>query len=101
MVVPTVVSYADLAQSIMGSPARLGPVRLVAVDGFAGSGKTTFADRLARELTAGVLHTDDFLAGWTDLAGFWPRLEAGVLEPLRHGRPGRYRRYDWLHERFA
>ena len=98
---PRVVRFAELAALIMGRPARLGRTRLVAVDGFAGSGKSTFAERLARELGAPVLHTDDLLEGWTDMVSFWPRLEAWVLDPLRQGRPGRYRRYDWLHQRFA
>jgi len=47
------------------------------------------------------VHTDDLLDGWTEPAGFWPRLEEWVLEPLRSGRPGRYRRYDWAQAAFA
>lgn len=42
-----------------------------------------------------VVHTDDLLDGWTDQFTFWPRLEEWVLAPLRAGRLGRYRRYDW------
>jgi hypothetical protein len=92
--------FADLADRILATPARLGPVRLVAVDGPAGAGKSTFAGRLAGALraagaTVGELHTDDLLDGWADIVGFWPRLDSGVLEPLRTGRPGSYRRYDW------
>jgi uridine kinase len=92
--------FADLAAEVMTRPARLGPVRLVAVDGPAGAGKSTFAGRLALALrTRGAavaeLHTDDLLDGWADIVGFWPRLDHGVLEPLRNGRPGSYRRYDW------
>ena len=73
---------------MLAAPPRLGPVRLVAVDGFAGSGKTTFAGRLAEALGAQVLHTDDLLEGWVDTVSFWPRLEEWVLAPLRAGRPG-------------
>lgn len=96
-----VVSYAQLARWILAAPPRLGSVRLVAVDGAAGSGKSTFARRLARALDAPVLHTDDLLDGWRDLVTFWPRLTHGVLDPLRQGRPGRYRRYDWLESAFS
>lgn len=71
------------------------------MDGFAGSGKTTFAGRLGAALGAQVMHTDDLLEGWGEPASFWPRLEEWVLAPLRAGQPGRYRRYDWLHERFG
>ena len=60
-----VIAYADLAARVRAVPPRLGPVRLVAVDGGAGSGKTSFAARLAAALDGvPVLHTDDFLDGW-------------------------------------
>jgi uridine kinase len=80
-------------------------VRLVTVDGLAGSGKTTFAGRLAAALratatTVGEVHTDDLLAGWTGITTFWQRLEDGVLMPLAAGRPGAYHSYDWGAGRF-
>jgi uridine kinase len=104
--VSSIERYADLAAEVMRRPARLGPVRLVAVDGPAGSGKTTFSSRLASALRvtgAGVeeIHTDDLLEGWTDQVSFWPRLEEWVLAPLRRGEPGRYRGYDWINRRFG
>jgi hypothetical protein len=99
-------TFADLAAEVMARPARLGPVRLVAVDGPAGAGKTTFADRLARALRATgaktiQIHTDDLLDGWADMVTFWPRFDHDVLEKLRSGQPGSYRRYDWHAARFA
>jgi uridine kinase len=100
-----IVAYADLAARVLGAPVRLGAVRMVAVDGPAGSGKTTFAARLAgalREAGAGVavVHTDDLLEGWADMVSFWPRLRQWVLEPLARGEPARFRRYDWVRGRF-
>ncbi len=85
--------------------ARLGEVKLVCVDGPAGSGKTTTAARLAARLGvdhgATVVHLDDLYDGWSGLEGtLWPRLEAQVLDPLRRGLPGRYQRYDWAAGRF-
>ena len=97
-----VIPYADLAARVRAAPSRLGPVRLVAVDGGAGSGKTSFAARLAAALDgAPVLHTDDLLDGWSDLEGSWQRLEAQVLEPLSAGLTARWQRYDWLAKSFA
>jgi uridine kinase len=101
-----VETYAELARLIVERPARLGRTRLVAVDGPSGAGKTVFADRLASALAPGVgvvpiVHTDDLLAGWEDQFTFWPRLEEWVLAPLRAGRPGRYRSYDWVREEFG
>lgn len=96
-----------LAERALAGPARLGPVRLVCVDGPAGSGKTTTAGALSaaageRGAVATVVHLDDLYEGWSGLEGtLWPRLSAQVLEPLRRGRPGRFQRYDWVEGRFA
>jgi uridine kinase len=94
-------AFAELAERVRTSPPRLGAVRLVCVDGPAGSGKTTFAGRLAAALGPGttVLHMDDVYAGWT-LDGAADRMTDGVLRPLAEGRPGSYHRYDWAAERF-
>lgn len=91
---------ADLLARVRDSEPRLGPVRLVAIDGPAGSGKTTLAAALADGLAADgcavvTLHLDDLYEGWSGLAGVWDRLAAWVLDPLGAGVPARYRRYDW------
>lgn len=95
-------SFAGLAAQVLAAPARLGAVRLVCVDGPAGSGKTTFAGRLTDALGdgAGLVHLEDLYAGWT-LTGAVARLSAGVLRPLAEGRPGSYSPYDWAAGRFA
>lgn len=93
----------DVVRRARRSTPRLGTVRLVVVDGPAGSGKTTFADRIARALDgAQVVHMDDLYEGWSGLDdAVYRRLEEWVLAPLRAGRAGRYRRYDWDAGRFA
>ncbi|MCA2220331.1 uridine kinase family protein [Nonomuraea aurantiaca] len=89
----------------MESPARriqaldpsCGPVRLVAVDGPAGSGKTTYAGELAAELGCQVVHSDDFPVPWDEGPGGWfDALDTQVLRPLQRGLPGAFRRYDWV-----
>ncbi|MFV2013177.1 MULTISPECIES: uridine kinase family protein [unclassified Micromonospora] len=115
-------TFESLARRVYAAPARLGRVRLIVVDGPSGAGKSTFADRLATasatvvapepepatepsSTAAGpavaVVHTDDLLDGWRDQFTFWPRLCACVLDPLRAGRPARYRPYDWAAGRFG
>ncbi|QFQ95916.1 hypothetical protein F9278_06660 [Streptomyces phaeolivaceus] len=90
-----------LAARLRQLPPSCGPVRLVAVDGHAGSGKSTFAGRLADALGgAPVLHLDDIatheeLFAWTD------RLLDQVIEPLRSGRSARYAPYDWRERGFG
>ncbi len=88
---PAIEEIASLVRT--GTP-RLGSTRLVAVDGPAGAGKSTFAASLAAWCDALVVHTDDFAAGNNELP-WWARLEEQVLEPIAQGRPGRYQRYDW------
>ena len=88
---------SDVVDAIM---ARPGPVRLVAVDGPGGAGKSTFAARLAEAAGAPVVPTDDF-ASWDDPLGWWPRLLAQVIEPLVRGEPARYQRFDWSTGRLA
>lgn len=102
----TAVSVAELAGRVASAAPVLGPVRLVCVDGPAGSGKTTLADRLAdglrdEGLAVSVVHLDDLYEGWSGLGGVWDRVETQVLGPLGRGAPGRWQRYDWIEGRFA
>jgi uridine kinase len=94
-------TFTELAALVRSRPARFGGVRLVAVDGPSGAGKTWFADRLAKVLDAPVVHTDELLDGWDDQFTFWSRLEELVLAPLRHGRAATYQRYQWDRRSFG
>ncbi|MFI6447653.1 hypothetical protein [Kitasatospora sp. NPDC050543] len=90
-----------LAAELAALPPSCGPVRLIAVDGHAGSGKTTFATALAAALGgAPVVHLDD-LATHEELFGWVGRLRAQVLEPLAAGRDAEHRVYDWTLREFA
>jgi uridine kinase len=96
------VALADVVARVLTGPAGLGGVRLVCIDGPAGSGKTTITGRLAAALgdAAVLVHLEDLYAGWT-ITGAVARLQAGVLRPLAEGRAGAYHRYDWTTGRFA
>jgi chloramphenicol 3-O-phosphotransferase len=96
-----VSALADLLRRLDAAPPTLGSGRLVCIDGPAGSGKTTFAQGVADRVEAAhLLHTDDLIEGWRGLSGLDARLE-GVLGPLALGRPGSYRRYDWVEGAYA
>jgi uridine kinase len=88
-------TFAQLGAYVKKLKPRLGDIRLVAVDGPSGAGKTRFALRLAKQIDAPVVHTDDFLDGWEDQFTFWERLEDRVLGPLRRGETAFYQRYRW------
>jgi uridine kinase len=94
---------ASVVESLLAKPPTLGAGRLVCVDGPAGSGKTTLAAavrRCARDLlpaggTVRMIHMDDVYPGWDGLAEGMATVADSVVAPLRDGRPGRYRRFDW------
>jgi hypothetical protein len=78
----------------------LGAGRLVCVDGPAGSGKTTLGRELAAATGAPLVHTDDLMEGWRGLDAVAREL-TGLMTDLDAGRSGSYRRFDWLHGRYA
>ncbi|MGW5863619.1 uridine kinase family protein [Streptomyces sp. NPDC055239] len=90
-----------VAEDLLRLPPSCGPVRLVAVDGHAGSGKSTFADRLAEALGgAPVLRLDD-IASHDELFGWTDRMRQQVVLPLSRGETARYETYDWNTRRFG
>ncbi|MEU6659479.1 hypothetical protein [Streptomyces sp. NPDC046821] len=85
----------ELAETLRALPPSCGPVRLVGVDGHAGSGKSTFAALLAEALGgAPVLRLDD-LASHTALFDWTQRLRRQVIDPLSRGDVAAYEPYDW------
>lgn len=95
------LALQHLASSVRQAPPSCGDVRLVAVDGHAGSGKSTFAGRLAGALGgAPVLRLDD-VATHEELFGWTERLLREVVAPLRRGHTAHYRPYDWRARRFG
>lgn len=99
-------AVADLVvRRTLERPPTLGAGRLVCIDGPAGSGKTTLADAVVGAAgahgTVALVHMDDVYEGWQGLADAVERLSRDVVGPLRDGRPGGYRRYDWHAGRLA
>src|SRR5690349_24229357 len=91
------LDHATLARGILALPTKRH-TRLVAIDGAAGSGKSTFARELALALGGvPIVPMDDFLA-WDDLTEFWPRFEREVLTPHLEKRPLRYQPRDWTND---
>ncbi len=92
---------ADVAAHVLASPARLGPSRLVCVDGRAGAGKTEYAAELAaagQALTsacATTLHMDDLFEGWAGLPTVAGVVSSMLLEPWSRGLDAGLSRWDW------
>ena len=86
-------------EALLAAPARLGGVRVLAIDGPSGAGKSTLATQVVDALRGsgyrtGLVSTDAF-ATWDDPVAWWTRLVDGVLRPLANGVEGAYRRMDW------
>lgn len=96
----------ELEALLLAGPARLGTARLAAIDGPAGSGKTSLARDLServrsRGLSVEVFHLDEALDGWAGLEAGVGQLLEKVLAPYAEGRAGSYRRYDWVAKGWA
>jgi uridine kinase len=84
-----------------------GIVRLICIDGPAGSGKTSLAAVVAGRATArgldcSVIHMDDLYEGWEGLElGPERRVDTQLLAPLSQGTAARWQRYDWDAGRFG
>ncbi|WP_026118822.1 uridine kinase family protein [Nocardiopsis salina] len=81
-------------------------VRVVAVEGRSGSGKSTVAAHLRQALEAEdeavhVLTMEDLYPGWDGLAEGADLLRTCVLEPLARGESPVWRRWDWERGAFS
>ncbi len=74
----------DLRALIASKEPQVGRERFIAVDGHAGSGKSTFASMLAEKLGAQVIRQDDF-ASWDNPFDWWPLIIERVFDPIKNG----------------
>ncbi|WP_150240804.1 uridine kinase family protein [Nocardiopsis quinghaiensis] len=97
--------WPDRLARAVPSP-RAGRIRVVAVEGRSGAGKSTVAEEFctslaARGEAARVLTMEDLYPGWEGLAEAPGLLREWVLEPLARGERAAWRRYDWERGAFA
>jgi uridine kinase len=98
---------ARLVHELESRPPTLAGSRLLAIDGPAGSGKTTLAREVARCLAdqgvcTEVLSLDDLYDGWEGLRpSLSVRLVDQVLRPLAQGSTARWQAYDWARRGFG
>lgn len=87
---------SSLVEALRCKPApSTSEVKIVAIDGPGGAGKSSLARRLAAELGAApILHTDDF-ASWENPVDWWPEMLERAIEPLAAGKPARFEPTDW------
>lgn len=119
-------SIGELTDRIRASEPRCGTTRVILIDGPAGAGKSTLANRLAISLggqaSAGagtydpaastsadagdvsaspvqIIHGDDMYEGWDGLESLHELLLGEVLEPLSRGDAAGFHMWDWVNDR--
>jgi uridine kinase len=76
---------------------------VIAIDGVAGSGKTTLAGRLKCDISScQVVHMDDLYNGWSDPLSkeLTQRVIAQILAPVKNHQLVKYEKYNWYIDSF-
>ena len=90
------INYKDLLTNLK-KIENTSP-RIFAIDGVAGSGKTTLAAQLQLDLHAAeVVHMDDLYNGWKDPLSqeLTKRVLGEILKPFLMGKTVSYRKFNW------
>ena len=85
-------------EHVSSAIAPTGEVKVLAIDGPAGAGKSTMAQHLSLLLDdAPIVHMDDLYRGWDDAltARLAATLRDQILVPISQSKDGSYRRWDW------
>ena len=88
-------STSALAAALAAAEPSAGATRVLAIDGRSGSGKTTIAHAIARQIDAPLISLEDLYGGWDGLEHGIELVRTAVLEPLARGEAATVPRYDW------
>ena len=103
-------SLSNLIEVILASESQFSQVKVIAIDGPAGAGKSTLAKRIKEKLSDLVEIEDIALVNMDDLYDGWENaltnqltktLVSQILTPVSMGKKYGYRKYDWLSGRFG
>lgn len=95
-------NYENILQEI--SNIKSSDTTVIAIDGVAGSGKTSLALKLASDLDdSHVIHMDDLYEGWDNPLSqkLTARVISQLLEPLSKKLSISYQIFDWKLNRFT
>src|ERR1700722_20134242 len=91
---PALAAALDALTRARAGTGTGGGTRIIAIDGWSGSGKTSLAEHLSPALGAPCLHLDDWVPGWNGLGRSVELLVEWVLQPLADDRPARWRPWN-------
>ncbi len=95
---------SEVAIQISKLEARCQDVKLITIDGPAGSGKTTLAKQLSSHLDdCPIISMDDLYDGWRDALNpeLWQRIYDQILEPFLQDNPAQIQKFDWKLRQFT
>lgn len=99
-------SLSEIIASIKKGGAIGNVGRIVAIDGPAGAGKTTLANRLKENIkdqSIEIIHMDDLYDGWQNslTPALGKVLELSICAPVSKGKSFQYRKYNWIESKFG
>ena len=94
-------NFLELIKNVDAAPPACGATRVIAIDGPAGSGKTTLSFALEAALsqfTVVTIHMDALYQGWDDAltTTLTRNLENQILKPISLEKRAEYRVFDWF-----
>lgn len=95
---------SGIAQQILQNEARCQEVKLITIDGPAGSGKTTLAKELSTYLDGcPIVSMDNLYDGWRNALNpqLWQRIYDQILEPFLLDNPAQIQNFDWALNQFT
>lgn len=98
------VEFEPILAAISEISAHKTEPILIAIDGPAGSGKTSLANQLSNQLNSvTTIHMDDLYNGWEDAltATLTQRLEAWILHPLSQRQGVHYQKFNWSTDEYG
>ena len=99
-------SLSEIIASIKKGRAIGNVGRIVAIDGPAGAGKTTLANRLKENIkdqSIEIIHMDDLYDGWENslTPALGKVLDLSICAPVSKGKSFQYRKYNWIESKFG
>ena len=103
------LSLDDLIKSLLAAKPKFPNVRIIAIDGPAGAGKSTLAKRIKTNLQeqsglkTAIVHMDDLYEGWENALTdqLTKTLINQILVPVSLAKNFGYRKYNWLSGSFG
>lgn len=103
------LSLDDLIKSLLAAKPKFPNVRIIAIDGPAGAGKSTLAKRIKSNLQEQsglktvIVHMDDLYDGWENALTdqLTKTLINQILIPVSLSKNFGYRKYNWLSGNFG